>query len=61
VVDATVSSGRRNCTQWSAPHSVGHEGGLRVDSTWRERCSVTRESAEEVELAFTRILEEHGK
>jgi hypothetical protein len=40
---------------------VGHEGGLRVYTTWREGCPVTKESAGEVELAFKRILEEHGK
>ena len=40
---------------------VGHEDGLRVYSTWREGCPVTRKSAGEVELAFKRILEEHGK
>ena len=40
---------------------VGHEGGLRVYSTWREGCPVTRESAGEVELAFKRIVEERGK
>jgi len=40
---------------------VGHEGGLRVYTTWREGCPVTRESAREVELAFKKILEEHGK
>ena len=40
---------------------VGHEGGLRVYTTWREGCPVTRESAREVELAFEKILEQHGK
>jgi hypothetical protein len=40
---------------------VGHEGGLRVYSTWRVGCPVTRESAGEVEVAFKRILEEQGK
>lgn len=40
---------------------VGHEGGLRVYSTWREGCPVTKESVGEVELAFTRILEEQSK
>jgi hypothetical protein len=40
---------------------VGHEDGLRVYSTWREGCPVTRKSAGQVELAFKRILEEHGK
>jgi hypothetical protein len=40
---------------------VGHEGGLRVYSTWREGCPVTWESAGAVELALARILEEHGE
>jgi hypothetical protein len=39
---------------------IGHEMGLRVYSTWREGCPVTRKSAGDVELALSRILEEHG-
>lgn len=40
---------------------VGQEGGVRVYTTWREGCPVTRESASAVELAFTKILEKHGR
>jgi hypothetical protein len=40
---------------------VGHEAGLRVYSTWREGCPVTRESVGEVELAFKSILEGHAE
>jgi hypothetical protein len=65
------SMGRAEDLVWGFPGSpfapplsvalVGHEDGLRVYTTWREGCPVTRKSAGEVELAFKTILEEHGK
>jgi hypothetical protein len=38
---------------------VGHEQGLRVYTTWREGCLVTRDTAEAVEKAFVGILKDH--
>jgi hypothetical protein len=38
---------------------VGHEQGLRVYTTWREGCPVTRNTAEAVEKAFVEILKDH--
>jgi hypothetical protein len=37
---------------------IGHEQGLRVYTTWREGCPVTREGAKAVEMAFKKVLED---
>jgi len=39
---------------------IGHEGGLRVYTTWREGCPVTKDTAGAVEAGLNRILQEQA-